>query len=83
TLYLKDYGYDMIHGVVNIPQTGLEISVIGPEKEKFWTEQALKRNEFQVKNGASLSIVIRQGKFLLNDEEFDTITSLLEALKNT
>lgn len=83
TLYLKDYGYDMIHGVVNIPQTGLEISVIGPEKEKFWTEQALKRNEFQVKNDASLSIVIRQGKFLLNDEEFDTITSLLEALKNT
>jgi iron complex transport system ATP-binding protein len=83
TLYLKDYGYDMIHGVVNIPQTGLEISVIGPEKEKFWTEQALKRNEFQVRNDASLSIVIRQGKFLLNDEEFDTITSLLEALKNT
>jgi len=83
TLYLKDYGYDMIHGVVNIPQTGLEISVIGPEKEKFWTEQALKRNEFQVKNGASLSIVIKQGKFLLNDEEFSTITSLLGALKNT
>jgi hypothetical protein len=73
----------MIHGVVNIPQTGLEISVIGPEKEKFWTEQALKRNEFQVKNGASLSIVIKQGKFLLNDEEFSTITSLLGALKNT
>jgi iron complex transport system ATP-binding protein len=83
TLYLKDYGYDMIHGVVNIPQTGLEISVIGPEKEKFWTEQALKRNEFQVKDDASLSIVISHGKFFLKDEEFNTITSLLGALKNS
>ncbi|MEQ8240712.1 MAG: ABC transporter ATP-binding protein [Cyclobacteriaceae bacterium] len=80
TLYLKDYGYDMIHGVVNIKQKGKEVTVIGPEKEKFWTEQALKRNGFQIVDNGELKIEIKNGHWFFESQEFNSIAKLLANL---
>lgn len=56
TLFLQDYGYDMIHGSVSISQKGPQLAVDGPEDIKFWTRQALKRNGFRVVASADIRI---------------------------
>ncbi len=87
TLYLHDFGYDMIHGVVQFPATKFAIAVQGPEDLKFWTEQALKRVGYRIATGADATVRIeikdkewsvRLGK---TDFTFQTIESLLAGLE--
>lgn len=49
SLYLDQYGYDMISGTINIDQSGLPIHVTGDSSVKFWVTMALKRKGYVVK----------------------------------
>ncbi len=86
TLYLEGYGYDMMYGTVeNSRKPKGNISVAGPDKEKFWTIQALKRNGFLVKNKADVQIDIRNEKWYIlqksGENVCNSISELLDLLK--
>ncbi len=87
-LYLQDFGYDMIHGVVQFPATKVAIAVQGPEDLKFWTEQALKRVGYRMATGADAParrIEIKDKEWCVRlketDFSFPTIESLLARLE--
>lgn len=86
TLYLQDYGYDMIHGTVkSTAKTQKTVNLVGPEKEKYWTERALSRNDFAV-NAKSETIITIKGKTWTvqhKKDEIDcnSIKELLDSLK--
>lgn len=66
TLYLQDYGYDMIHGTLNLPMTGPEVQVAGHSERAFWTIQALKRNGYRIKTEASMQIDCQAERWVIN-----------------
>ena len=86
TLYLKNYGYDMIYGTIEVEQPGPEITVRAPQKEKFWIEVALKRNGFKVVMDAPTSISPgKKSGYQLQTKDnlssHDTIHQMIESLK--
>lgn len=85
TLYLQDYGYDMIHGTVNLAREGLEVQIEAPADISFWTAQALKRNGFRiVTKHADLVVTYRAHQWehtLAPDVPFESIEALLRDLK--
>lgn len=87
TLYLQDYGYDMIHGSVGISQKGPAVQVDGQEDVKFWTRQALKRNGFEITNQAPIKIACSGQNWEITYENevpttFDSVEKVLEKMKS-
>lgn len=87
TLYLKNHGYDMIHGTVHLPNHGgPKVTVKGNEPRKFWTEQALKRNGYLIQTGGDLQVEVTDTSWILQVNtaswSFDSIYDLLKGLKN-
>ncbi|MAE86876.1 MAG: ATP-binding protein [Flammeovirgaceae bacterium] len=84
TLYLQDYGYDMIHGTVDLAQNGIEIHVSGNENEVYWTEQALKRNGYRLTSEAEVSVTVknRNWQLIVGQQTFDlkSIAELISKL---
>ena len=50
SLYLDQYGYDMISGTINIGQSGTPLKVSGVPDVKFWVTMALKRKGFVIRD---------------------------------
>lgn len=91
-LNLEDYGYDMIHGTVNLDQKEKTIYLEGEGERLFWTTQALKRNGYQTIN-TSENLPINCTRIKIEDITWQltqenksiscsTIHELLDALKN-
>lgn len=56
TLYLQDYGYDMIFGTVKVEAKGPEVHLTGESTCLHWTKQALSRNGFRIAETAQIRI---------------------------
>ncbi len=86
-LYLDGYGYDMIHGTINISQSGPEIHVTGEATTKFWVEMALKRKGYKiVEQSGGLEITCKsKSEFVVSGESrtttYQSIAQLLENLQ--
>ncbi len=86
TLYLQDYGYDMIHGSVRLSQNIIaEIELQGEKEMVFWTEQALSRNDFKSVSESDIKISCKQSLWVLKTHEMEkecaSIAQLLVELK--
>lgn len=84
-LFLQGNTYDLVHGSVNVSQTGPAVCVTGVEDVKFWTIQALKRNGFNISEKKSPIRIDCFAKFWeLNfkgqQTSFHSIERLLEGL---
>ncbi|MBV6640341.1 MAG: ABC transporter ATP-binding protein [Cyclobacteriaceae bacterium] len=66
SLYLDQYGYDMISGTINIDQSGKTVKISGTSEVKFWVTMALKRKGFVISEKKALLEVICKG---MNDLE--------------
>ena len=71
TLYLQDYGYDMIHGSINIgtPENGTSVKLEGPEAVLFWTSQALRRNGIKVSESAETIVSCSKKEWIIRTPE--------------
>ncbi len=71
TLYLQDYGYDMIHGSIHIgmPENGTSVALEGPEDVLFWTTQALRRNGIKISQSADTTIFCSQREWIVRSSE--------------
>ncbi|XOV93166.1 MAG: ABC transporter ATP-binding protein [Bacteroidota bacterium] len=72
-LYLEGYGYDMIHGTLNLEQEGPSINLSGDADTKFWVSMALKRKGFKV--------LEKGGETMVNCKAFDEIEVLSKGNK--
>ena len=86
TLYLQDYGYDMIHGTVDLDQNERSIHVTGDEKVVYWTQQALKRNGYRLEENAEVTVLANPNSWKLNVAqqtfELNTIAELVSKLND-
>lgn len=72
TLYLQDYGYDMIHGSVRLSQNCIaEIELQGEKEVVFWTEQALSRNDFKSVSESDIKISCKHLLWVLKTHELE------------
>tara|TARA_Y100001972_G_C7658011_1_gene331532 strand:+ start:232 stop:1215 length:984 start_codon:yes stop_codon:yes gene_type:complete len=85
SLYLDQYGYDMISGTINFDQKGPSVSVSGDPETKFWVTMALKRKGYIVKDEKQKVEIICSAKNhfkILQDKKKLEVKSIETLLKN-
>ena len=86
TLYLNGYGYDMVHGTVDMIKTGRTVSINGSGDRLFWTQQALRRNGYTVQEKSEVAVIISDSAWEVNVGEqtfhVESIENLLLKLNN-
>lgn len=81
TLFLDGYGYDMIYGTISHALNDQKsVSIEGPEIEKFWTTQALKRNGFMIADNAELKISISAKKWSFFQKNSEIVCNSINEL---
>ncbi len=83
TLYLQDYGYDMIHGSVDLNiETKGQVALEGDDEVIFWTSQALQRNGVKISNDAPIKIkCLKNGWTIETEQSTESYPSIEELLK--
>ena len=83
SLYLDQYGYDMISGTINIDQSGKTVKISGTSEVKFWVTMALKRKGFVISEKKAVLEVICKGMNnleVVEEGEKNTAESIAELL---
>ncbi|MFY0606229.1 MAG: ABC transporter ATP-binding protein [Cyclobacteriaceae bacterium] len=85
TLYLQGYGYDMIHGSVDMQiETKGEVALEGDDEVIFWTKQALHRHGIKVQENSLTKIICQKNHWsVLSGESSiscDSIRDLISKL---